>query len=322
MSNAIQPYIHAIKQAAPAFKRASVDFEREARFAAQIVEANPALQKPGMIPSLRSAIENVALIDITLNPAMKLAYLVPRGGRACLDISYMGLIKIATDSGSVKSVVSRVVYRDDFFEVIQGTEERIVHKPNPFSKNKSDDDILGVYCVATLADGTTMHEIMSKDEIDAVRKRSKASTGPWVTDYAEMARKTVVKRASKYWPKTQRLSQAVHVLDDTEGLVDAAIGDTSERTAKDELLEKQREVGRILKEEAARAGKPMMAYAKSIGVHSIKGMSIDECIEFIKKHSAEDAEIVEDGNGNNSGNQGVDSGGTKAVDSSESGDSE
>jgi recombination protein RecT len=34
----------------------------------------------------------VAAIGITLNPASKLAYLVPRDGMVCLDISYMGLL--------------------------------------------------------------------------------------------------------------------------------------------------------------------------------------------------------------------------------------
>jgi recombination protein RecT len=34
----------------------------------------------------------------------------------------------------------------------------------------------------------------------------------------EMARKTIVKRASKYWPKAQRLDNAIHLLNEDEGM--------------------------------------------------------------------------------------------------------
>ncbi|MCQ8865521.1 recombinase RecT, partial [Escherichia coli] len=58
-------------------------------------------------------------------------------------------------------------------------------------------------------------------EIEAVRKTSKAAfsdKGPWVNHWNEMARKTVVKRASKYWPKASRLDSAIHVLNEEEGV--------------------------------------------------------------------------------------------------------
>ncbi|MNR21869.1 recombination and repair protein RecT [compost metagenome] len=49
-------------------------------------------------------------------------------------------------------------------------------------------------------------------------------SSPWKTDYGEMAKKTVVKRAYKYWPKNDRLSEAIHHLntDGGEGLATTA----------------------------------------------------------------------------------------------------
>jgi len=219
----IKPFEQAIKQAKGIFdviKDCPVVYEKEAAFAMQILEANKYLA--GMnVNSIANAIKNVALCGITLNPAMKLAYLVPRDGRACLDISYMGLIKIATDSGSVVSVSCHLVHENDFFEVEHGTQERVTHKPKPFAPRGK---IIGVYCIANLAAGGVQVETMSMEDVAAIRARSKAFTSgkscPWTTDTGEMIRKTCVKRASKYWPKTERLSKAVVTLDEHEGYKD------------------------------------------------------------------------------------------------------
>ena len=43
-----------------------------------------------------------------------------------------------------------------------------------------------------------MFDVLTRDEIDKARKVSRAQTGPWKTWYAEMARKTAVRRLSKY----------------------------------------------------------------------------------------------------------------------------
>jgi recombination protein RecT len=44
--------------------------------------------------------------------------------------------------------------------------------------------------------------------------------GPWATDYAEMGRKTVVRRLSKYIPKSPELSHALEIEDRAEGFGD------------------------------------------------------------------------------------------------------
>ena len=53
---------------------------------------------------------------------------------------------------------------------------------------------------------------MNIDAIHAIRARSesfKRGNGPWVTDFEEMAKKTIVKREYKYWPKGKRLATAI-----------------------------------------------------------------------------------------------------------------
>lgn len=51
---------------------------------------------------------------------------------------------------------------------------------------------------------------MTFDEIEAIRKRSKASSsGPWKTDWDEMAKKTVFRRASKWIQLSPHLDRAL-----------------------------------------------------------------------------------------------------------------
>jgi recombination protein RecT len=203
----------------------SINFEREAGFALQIIGASDYAIKIAMgnRQSVVNAVTNVAAIGISLNPAKKQAYLVPRDGKICLDISYMGLIDLAVQDGAIKWAKAELVYSGDAF-TLNGSGQSPTHTYNPFSKERGD--VVGAYCVAKLPDGDYLTETMSIEDINAIRDRSSAWKAwissqkkcPWVTDPGEMARKTVVKRASKYWASngTDRLKQAVHHLN-TEG---------------------------------------------------------------------------------------------------------
>lgn len=221
----------------------SITFQREAEFAMQIMQGNDylikcAVQNP---QSVIDAVTNIAAIGISLNPAKKHAYLVPRKGKICLDISYMGLMDLAIQSGSIRWAQAVLVHAADRFTII-GVDKPPVHERDPFAKDRGD--IIGVYVVAKTADGDYLTETMTRDEIDGIMNRSESvkagKTTPWKTDYGEMAKKTVVKRAQKYWPKTERLEAAVHYMDTDggEGIVIEApqVALTSEQV--DDLLAK------------------------------------------------------------------------------------
>lgn len=207
---------------------ASISFEREAEFAVQLISASEYAIKiaRGNPQSVINAVTNIAAIGISLNPARKLAYLVPRDGAIKLDISYMGLMDIAIATGSVKWAQAATVHEADSFE-LQGYGKPPDHKCSPFSGKRGG--MVGVYCVAKLPDGDYLTEHMDTAAVLVIRDRSeswkafasnKIKSSPWSTDPGEMAKKTCVKRAYKYWPKTPRLDQAVHYLntDGGEGL--------------------------------------------------------------------------------------------------------
>jgi recombination protein RecT len=203
----------------------SINFDREASFAIQILQGNDYALGVAMKnrQSVVNAVTNVAAIGLSLNPALKLAYLVPRKTGIVLEIGYIGLVKLATDSGSVRWVKAELVHEQDSF-IVNGFGQPPSHSFNPFSKDRGA--VVGVYCVAKTSDGDYLTDAMGIEDVYAIRDRSEAwkngQKGPWKTDPGEMTKKTIVKRSAKMWPKTERLDQAIHYLntDGGEGLTD------------------------------------------------------------------------------------------------------
>lgn len=207
----------------------SLSFEREAGFAIQVLGNNDYALKvaAGNRQAVVNAVKNIAAIGISLNPAKKQAYLVPRGGSICLDISYMGLMDLAMATGSIRWAQAELVRENDGF--VRGRfDEPPTHTFNPFSKDRGQ--IVGVYVVVKTADGDYLTHTMEITEVYDIRDRSeswksfkaKGAKTPWNTDAGEMIKKTCVKQAYKYWPKTERLEKAIHHLntDGGEGLAD------------------------------------------------------------------------------------------------------
>lgn len=206
----------------------SISFEREAGFAIQVLGANSYAMgvATNNRPSLIAAVKNLAAIGISLNPAKKQAYLVPRGGAICLDISYLGLLDLAIASGSIRWGQAKLVRESDSFR-LRALDQLPIHDHDPFLKDRGA--IVGVYVVVKTADGDYLTHTMTIDEVYDIRDRSeswksfmqkKAKNSPWASDPGEMIKKTCVKQASKMWPKTERLDIAVHHLntDGGEGL--------------------------------------------------------------------------------------------------------
>jgi len=198
-------------------------FIKEASYLLQAVNKNKQLAKCDRISVIESLM-NVANIGLTLNPVSKLAYLVPRWNSSdnktecCLEPSYQGLVKLLTDTGSVRSIYSYVVYEGDEFEEVLGTRPEIIHKPKRQSKN-----IIMVYAVAVLPNGSQQIEVMSKTEVEEIReysssyqsyKNGKIKTCIWITNESEMYRKTVIRRICKYLPKSdkwERINNAINL---------------------------------------------------------------------------------------------------------------
>lgn len=137
-------------------------------------------------------------------------YFIPYGQEAQLILGYKGMIELARRSGQIESIEARVIYEFDECEVRLGLDSGIDHKIDIKAADRGKE--IAYYAIAKLKDGGKQFEVMTKAEIDKVRARSKAGNhGPWVTDYSEMAKKTVIRRMFKYLPVSVELQKAVNL---------------------------------------------------------------------------------------------------------------
>ena len=193
-----------------------ITWARECGFAKQALQNNKFLNDTAWKnqESLANAIVNVASIGISLNPAAKHAYLVPRDKRVCLDVSYMGLLHLAISSKAIQWGQAKLVYANDKY-LNNGIDKAPTHQQQTFGDK---GDIVGVYCCVKLSTGDFLTEEMDMAALNKIKNTSKAANGPWKTWPEEMMRKTVVKRASKYWPHCGRLGEAIDTINQHEGL--------------------------------------------------------------------------------------------------------
>ncbi len=145
------------------------------------------------------------LSQLGLEPDNRKAHLIPYGDKCTLIIDYKGLVDLARRSGEIADVHADVVYQNDEFTYSFGNEGKLIHKPSL----KSRGEPIAAYSFVRLKDGSSSYEVMNVEEIEAIHDRSKAgSSGPWVTDWAEMAKKTVFRRHSKWLPVSSEFQEA------------------------------------------------------------------------------------------------------------------
>lgn len=172
----------------------------------------------------------LTLSQCGIEPDGRRAYLIPfenrkRGVTECqLIISYMGLLELAMRTGEVSNVHADKVCENDIFEYDRGQIGR-----HTIDFKRPRGKAYAYYALCRFKDGTEKAEVMTLDEVDAIRSRSRAgNSGPWVTDFDEMAKKTVFRRLSKWLPISSEYRDA---LDKDADQLPALAGAVQEKTA-------------------------------------------------------------------------------------------
>lgn len=199
LKDMLQANAGAIAQALPR----GMDPDRMGRTALIAVKRNPRLLECDSESFMQSCLEASALgleVDGVQGHAFLVPYYDKKSGkyRAQMQVGYKGQLELARRSGQISTIDARVVYEGDAFEYRFGLDPTVSHVPCGVV---DPEKLKAAYAVCKLKDGSVQFDVMLKVEIERIKSRSKTSdSGPWVTDTAEMWRKTVLRRLSKFLP--------------------------------------------------------------------------------------------------------------------------
>lgn len=199
----MQAYIKAME---PAIKKALPSVITPERFTRMVLSALSATPKLAECSpqSFLAAMMTAAQLGVEPNTALGQAYLLPyrnHGNMECqFQLGYKGLIDLAYRSGEVSVIQAHTVYENDVFEYELGMDPKLRHVPAKADRGEA----VAYYAMFKTKDGGYGFEVMSVDDVQRHAQRYSKSYGsgssPWRSNFDEMAKKTVLKRALKYAP--------------------------------------------------------------------------------------------------------------------------
>jgi recombination protein RecT len=174
-----------------------LDPDRMVRIATTALLRNPKLQDCTQ-ESFVSCLLHCSAMG--LEPDGHRAHLIPfrnnkAGTTICtMILDYKGIVELALRNGDIDKIHADVVCENDEFEENLG---EIVH--HKIDRRKPRGKVYAAYAMVWRKNGSRQAVVMSLDEIEAIRRKSRsANDGPWVDHWNEMAKKTVFKRLAKW----------------------------------------------------------------------------------------------------------------------------
>lgn len=180
--------------------------ERMCRIAVQTISKSSQLQRCSP-QSLVAAIVEASSLGLEIDVRGQ-AYLVPYKTTVTLIPGYKGLMDLAYRSGRVANIYAETVCEKDEFVYELGLAPKLTHKPDLDDRG----ELRAVYAVARLKDADPVFVVLSRKDVEKVRKASKASgNGPWQSWEEEMWKKTAIRRLCKYLPLSPEMQRAVAI---------------------------------------------------------------------------------------------------------------
>lgn len=225
-----------IKIMEPEIKKALPSVITPERFTRMVLSALSTNPKLGACTpkSFLGAMMTAAQLGVEPNTPLGQAYLIPYRNHGTdevqFQLGYKGMLDLAYRSGDVSTVQAHTVCENDRFEYALGLDPKLEHVPARTNRGNP----IYYYAVIRMKDGGFCFSVMSKEEVEAhAKKYSQAyssSYSPWKTNFDEMAKKTVLKKALKYAPMktdfvrgmTQDMTVRTEISDDMYTVADTS----------------------------------------------------------------------------------------------------
>ena len=154
-----------------------------------------------MEPAIKKALPSVITPERFTRMVLSALSYRNHGQMECqFQLGYKGLIDLAYRSGEVSVIQAHTVYENDVFEYELGMDPKLRHVPAKADRGEA----VAYYAMFKTKDGGYGFEVMSVDDVQRHAQRYSKSYGngssPWRSNFDEMAKKTVLKRALKYAP--------------------------------------------------------------------------------------------------------------------------
>lgn len=225
--------------------------ERFTRIVLTTIGNNPKLAECTPM-SFLGAMMTAAQLGVEPNTPLGQGYLIPRKTKkgdqyineCTFQLGYKGLIDLAYRSGEVVTIGAHTVYSGDKFHVTLGLDANIEHEPALTDRGEP----IAFYAYYKTKNGAYGFDYMSvEDAREHARKFSEAVkrgwSSPWDTNFEEMAKKTVLKKALKYAPLSTEVASKIEM--------DNTVHDTIGPSMIDEPIVIDGETGEIMTEEGS-----------------------------------------------------------------------
>ena len=163
--------------------------------------------------SFIAAMMNAAQLGLEPNTPLGQAYLIPYKNKNQLEcqfqIGYKGIIDLAYRTGQMQMIQAHAVHEFDDFEYEYGLNPKLIHRPGDGNRG----EITYFYGLFKLVNGGFGFEVMNREAMEAFAQQYSQSYGsqysPWVKNFEDMAKKTVIKKALKYGPVKAEFQKAI-----------------------------------------------------------------------------------------------------------------
>lgn len=172
------------------------------------------MRNPDLLNCTPESLLNSLLVcsQAGLEPDGRLAHLIPYGNVCQVIFDYKGLVTLMRRSGAETVYADKVCEYDDFDAWVEDGKKKLSHRVN-WKKARGTPYL---FYAVVVQEGVLDYEVMTMEEVEDIRKRSKASSkGPWVTDFDEMAKKCPLRRISKRFDLLPEIRDVINAEDDT-----------------------------------------------------------------------------------------------------------